>query len=232
MVFLPLFRFLITFLSSLLPFPLFRLGYDASLFFSLLSFAFFFHPLSIQFSYSNFLFSFVSFQAGGCNEREMSVSRIFQLYQSNKQIFQQDAYKVHSTDSQITNLDGLFHVLLNRSEKAAPSNFPIHTTMWRINRMAPARALRTLFRQPNTIPPNAGIDIERYITFDVSGGSTYHLPTTDCSNMFVHQAIGSRVIHLQPTNECAHQCRLLTVKLEQNYTCKFVRFRRAVHNEI
>lgn len=127
---------------------------------------------------------------------------------------------MHSTDSQITNLDGLFHVLLNRSEKAAPSNVLIQTTMWRINRMRPARALRTLFRQPNTIPPNAGIDIERYITFDTSGGSTYHLPTTDCSNMFVYQAIGSRVIHLQPTNECAHQCRLVTVKLEQNYTCK------------
>lgn len=92
--------------------------------------------------------------------------------------------------------------------------------MWRINRMTPARILRKLFPQPKSIPKNAGIDIERYIAFDVNGGGvTYQLPTTDCSNMFIHQAIGSRMIHLQPTNECKQHCRRLTVKLKQNHIC-------------
>lgn len=139
------------------------------------------------------------------------------MYQSHRQIFQQDAFKVQSTDNRIADLDGLFHVILNGSDNTSPVT---SHNVWRINRMAPARVLRALFPPPKTLPQNAGIDIERIITFDISGGGMpYRLPTTDCSNMFVYQAIGSRVIHLQPTNECAQQCRRLTVKLEQNYTC-------------
>lgn len=88
--------------------------------------------------------------------------------------------------------------------------------------MTPARLIRKLFPAPKSIPIHAGIDIERYIAFDVNGGVTYQLPNTDCSNMFVYQAIGSRVIHLQPTNECRQQCRRLTVKLKQNHTCKCI----------
>lgn len=160
-------------------------------------------------------------QANECNEREITISRVFQLYQSHRQIFQQDAYKVQSTDNRIADLDGLFHVIMNGSDNSVPV---ISHSMWRINRMAPARVLRTLFPSPKTIPQNAGIDIERIIAFDISGGVPYRLPTTDCSNMFMYQAIGSRVIHLQPTNECTEQCQRLTVKLEQNYTCTVDRF--------
>lgn len=67
---------------------------------------------------------------------------------------------------------------------------------------------------------NAGIDIERYVAFDINDGVTYQLPSTDCSNMFVYQAIGSRIIHLEPTIECKQQCRRIIVKLKQNHTCK------------
>lgn len=137
------------------------------------------------------------------------------MYERNRRIFERDAYKVQSADKRINDLDGLFHVIFNGSSAVATPD----TSIWRINRMAPARTLRTLFPLPKTIPPNAGIDIERIITFDIHGGIEYRLPTTDCSNMFVYQAIGSRVIHLQPTTECVQHCRQLTVKLEQNYTC-------------
>lgn len=107
--------------------------------------------------------------------------------------------------------------MLNKSEKGVRK--PSHN-LWRINRMTPARILRALFPTPKVIPLHAGIDIERYIVFDVNGGVTYQLPSTDCSNMFIYQAIGSRIVHLQPTSECKQQCRRLSVKLKQHHTCK------------
>lgn len=143
---------------------------------------------------------------------------MYQLYRQNRNVFQIDAYKVFSTDSRIVNLDNLFDVLLNKSG-ASPSK-PSHN-LWRINRMAPARLLRTIIPQPKTLPLHSGIDIERYITIDIDGGVTHQMPNTDCSNMFVHQAIGARMIYLQPTSECKNQCRRLSVQLKQNQICNF-----------
>lgn len=131
-------------------------------------------------------------------------------------MFRKEAYRVRSTDSAVANLDQLFNVMLNRSGK---SDTKRSNNLWRINRMTPARILRKLFPAP-PLPTNAGIDIERYVAFDIAGGVTYQLPSTDCSNMFVYQAIGSRIIHLEPTIECKQQCRRITVKLKPNHTCK------------
>lgn len=150
-----------------------------------------------------------------------TIAKIHQLYQRNRRIFRDEAYKIRSTHSNIANLDQLFAAMLNSSGKEAQR--PSHN-LWRINRMTPARLLRTVFPTPKTIPIHAGIDIERYIAFDIDGGVTYQLPSTDCSNMFVYQAIGSRLIHLQPTTECKHHCRRLTVKLKQNHTRKYPQF--------
>lgn len=149
-----------------------------------------------------------------------SIAEIHQMYQRSRNIFRTEAYKVRSTDPEITNLDQLFDVMLNKSGKIAHKS---SHNLWRINRMTPARILRTIFSAPKQIPKHAGVDIERYVAFDLNDGEhTYQLPSTDfCSNMFVHQAIGSRVIYLQPTSECTQQCRRLTVKLKQNHTCKY-----------
>lgn len=132
-------------------------------------------------------------------------------------MFRQEAFKVRSTDANIKNLDHLFDVLLNKSGKSVKT---ASHNLWRINRMTPARILRALFPAPKTLPKHAGIDIERYLAFDINGGVPYALPSTDCANMFVYQAIGSRVIHLQPTSECEQQCRRISIKLNQNHTCK------------
>lgn len=132
-------------------------------------------------------------------------------------MFLREANKVYASDSNVANLDQLFDVMLNKSGESSTKKFH---ALWRINRMTPGRILRALFPAPKTIPKNAGIDIERYIAFDINGGVTYQLPSTDCSNMFVYQAIGSRIIHLKPTIECKDQCRRLIVKLKENHTCK------------
>lgn len=156
------------------------------------------------------------YQADGVNQ---SVAAIYQLYQQNRQMFREEAYRVRSTNRNIANLDQLFDVMLNKSGKSDRKEKS--NNLWRINRMTPARILRALFPAPKTIPPNAGIDIERYVAFDVNGGVTYQLPSTDCSNMFVYQAIGTRIIHLEPTIECQQQCRRITVTLKQHHTRKY-----------
>lgn len=147
----------------------------------------------------------------------MTIAQLYQLYQQNRKMFQNNAYNVQSTDHRITNLDQLFDILLNKN--GALQSQSSHN-LWRVNRMEPARLLRKLFPQPKSLPMHSSIDIERYIAIDIDGGVTYQLPSTDCSNMFVYQAIGSRMIHLQPTIECKHQCRRLSVILKQNHTCK------------
>lgn len=155
-------------------------------------------------------------QVDGINK---SIARIHRLYQQNREVFRHEAYKVHSTDANIANLDQLFDLMLNKRGKSSTKS--IHN-LWRINRMTPGRILRALFPAPKFIPQHAGIDIERYVAFDmdINGGVTYQLPSTDCSNMFVYQAIGARIIHLNPTVECKKQCRRLSIKLKENHTCK------------
>lgn len=98
----------------------------------------------------------------------------------------------------------------------------MHSThnLWRINRMQPARLLRQLFPTPNRLPKTAGIGIERFISIDTINGPVYQLPTTDCSNMFIYLAKGSRTINLQPTSECQQQCRRISVHLKEGFICK------------
>ena len=153
-------------------------------------------------------------QVDGTNK---SVARIHEIYQENRKMFRIEADRIRSSDASIVNLDQLFDVMLNKSGKTTTKNIHI---LWRINRMTPGRMLRALFPAPKAIPEHAGIDIERYIAFDMNGGVTYQLPSTDCSNMFIHQAIGSRIIHLKPTVECQDECRRITIKLKENHTCK------------
>lgn len=128
-------------------------------------------------------------------------------------IFQQTAYKVHSTNPNIRNLDQLFDHFVNKTGDGCVEH---SHSMWHINRMTPARVLRQVFATPKHLPKNAGIGIDRYFIVDGIAGPSYKLPTTDCSNMFVYQANGSRRIQLQPTNECTQQCSTIYVRLKRN----------------
>lgn len=146
-----------------------------------------------------------------------SIAQLYLLYHKNRKSFRDNAYKVQSSSHNVRNLDQMFDVLLNRTEKYTA----ITHNLWRINRMTPARILRPMFPVPEALPQHAAIGVERYIAIDTGGGVTYQLPSTDCSNMFVYQAMGARTIHLQPTAECENQCRRLSIRLKQNSTRKF-----------
>lgn len=139
------------------------------------------------------------------------------MYMENRKNFKENAYKVYSTNTNIQNLDHLFDALLLNKTKYDDKT---SHNLWRVNRMAPARILRTIFPTPKSLPLHAAIGIERYIAFDTVHSASYRLPTADCSNMFVYQARGSRTIHLQPTKECEQQCRRTSVRLKENFIRK------------
>lgn len=136
---------------------------------------------------------------------------LYKLYSRHRQIFHENAYGIKSTQSNINNLDQLFANLLNQTNAKIDSH-----NLWRINRMSPARILRELFPRPPGLPDTAGIGVERYIAIDTAISPSYKLPVTDCSNMFVYMAKGTRTINLQPTSECQTKCRRLSFRLEEN----------------
>ena len=153
-------------------------------------------------------------QLSNTSTAPVSIESLHALYEQHKEIFQRDAFNVQSTTDQIQNLDELFKHFLNESSPHTESH-----SLWRINRMTPARLLRKLVPSVR-LPVNAAIGIERYVAIDL-GTQSYALPTTDCSNMFIYQAKGERTIVLRPTAECIQQCRTISVRLKENVFCEY-----------
>ncbi|KAH8421349.1 hypothetical protein KR009_002640 [Drosophila setifemur] len=161
----------------------------------------------------------------------------YNIYASNHKIFQRDAYRVHSTNQGVHNLEDLFGQFNSSSstskgsgaESGAPpgeaaESVPTWTqqahNLWRCNRMLPARLLRPIFARPTRLP-SMGVALERYVAIDTAQAPAYTLPETECPNVYVHQAVGSRFVILRPTSECRHRCRTLSLRLAQSYVLSY-----------
>lgn len=140
------------------------------------------------------------------------------LYSNNEQYFKQDAYKIYSTNQNILNLDDLFNDFheFNRTKPQTQSH-----NLLKCNRMTPARLLRTIFPKPTIIPPT-GVSLERFLAIDTPRAKPYRIPDTECSNVFIVQGYGKRIIILRPTSECRSMCRTLSVTLPPSYVCKYL----------
>ncbi|XP_055389563.1 uncharacterized protein LOC129618686 [Condylostylus longicornis] len=143
----------------------------------------------------------------------VTVNDFFELYKSNKEIFQRDAYRVRSTNNEITNLDELFRDF-NRTHQTQSHN------LWRCNRMSPARLIRQLFVRPERLP-STGIALERFLSMDTHNAESYILPDGECSNMYIQQIQGTRNIILRPTIECRNKCRSISIRLTQSYVLSY-----------
>lgn len=148
------------------------------------------------------------------------------MYLNNQDIFERDAYRVHSTNRDVTNLEELFNQF-NQTVQMETHN------LWRCNRMLPARLLRKLIARPSTLP--SSLALERYMAIDTSQAQSYTLPETECPYVYIQQVLGTRFIILRPTGECRHRCRTLSLRLPQSFVCKFsyylnIKVTLAVHN--
>ncbi|XP_041452045.1 uncharacterized protein LOC121405440 [Drosophila obscura] len=160
----------------------------------------------------------------------MDLSDFYNIYASNHVIFQRDAYRVHSTNQGVHNLEDLFGQFNSSNSGSGSSDMntkadpPTWTqqahNLWRCNRMLPARLLRPIFARPSRLP-SLGVALERYMAIDTSQAPAYTLPETECPNVYVHQAVGTRFIILRPTSECRHRCRTLSIRLTQSFVLSY-----------
>ncbi|XP_017871925.1 PREDICTED: uncharacterized protein LOC108619704 [Drosophila arizonae] len=182
------------------------------------------------------------------NQHTFDLSDFYQIYAKNLKIFQRDAYRVHSTNQGVHNLEDLFgqfnassaahndHDDPNDNEddhqqeqrqhqqhRHHHDNFLHLSTahnLWRCNRMLPARLLRPIFARPLRLP-SMSVALERYVAIDTAQAPAYTLPDTECPNVYVHQAVGTRFIILRPTSECRQRCRTLSMRLSQSFVLNY-----------
>ncbi|XP_055586264.1 uncharacterized protein LOC129738953 [Uranotaenia lowii] len=146
----------------------------------------------------------------------VDIGRLQTLFEQHRATFVKDAYKVQSSaQDEIQNLDDLFRHFGNGSQSTSTTMSESHN-VWRCNRMAPARLLRTVFPRPARLP-STGVSLERYLVVDSPQAPPYRIPDAECANMFVLQGYGSRTFLLRPTQECRHRCRTLSVRLPASY---------------
>lgn len=155
------------------------------------------------------------------NQNPIQLQDFYNLYISNHATFRRDAYRVQSTNREVTNLEELFNNYNHTQSKEKSTQIIEAHNLWRCNRMLPARLLRKLFASPTLHLPRTGIALERYMTIDTTQAPTYTLPDTQCANVFVQQALGTRYIFLRPTSECRHRCRTLSIRLPQSFVLSY-----------
>ncbi|KAL1116205.1 hypothetical protein AAG570_005700 [Ranatra chinensis] len=99
-------------------------------------------------------------------------------------------------------------------------------TCRKLNRLEPTRAMRQLFgslvQLPNYV---AGATTEKFLLVDEQHSSTYQLPDTEGSNVFVVQGSGCRLLLLKPSPECQHLCHSVSILLPQHHVCKWKYFK-------
>lgn len=162
------------------------------------------------------------------NQQGFDMGDFYKIYANNLKIFQRDAYRVHSTNQGVHNLEDLFGQFNSSSSRVSSDpDDTIRTpawsshahNLWRCNRMLPARLMRPIFARPMRLP-NMGVALERFVAIDTAQAPAYTLPETECPNVYVHQAVGTRFIILRPTSECRQRCRTLSMRLTQSFVRK------------
>lgn len=138
----------------------------------------------------------------------VNLSSLVKIYKNNESIFKRE--KIQSTNKNIKNFDNLINDFTNKTHQIESHS------LYRINRMIPARILRKYLPKM----PSNGINLERFLAIDTAQASPYRIPDCECSNIFVVQAMGSRIITLRPTSECRSKCRTISVKLAPSHACK------------
>uniref|UniRef100_A0A1B0DJS8 Uncharacterized protein n=1 Tax=Phlebotomus papatasi TaxID=29031 RepID=A0A1B0DJS8_PHLPP len=129
------------------------------------------------------------------SQEVITVANIYEIFLANEDIFRRDAYRVLSSNHKIKNMMDLANDFLNTTHQAESHS------IWRCNRMHPARILRGLFPRPQQLK-DTGMSLERVLLIDTPAANPYRLPDMECSNVFVIQAAGTRTFILRPTSEC------------------------------
>ncbi|KAF5282210.1 hypothetical protein FQR65_LT02907, partial [Abscondita terminalis] len=142
--------------------------------------------------------------------QSVSFNDLKSVYFTKKQIFDQNADRIKSSNYSIKSLELLFDYEPDNTQGTTHSS-------WRINRMLPAQIIRTVFPRPYIISERSGQSVERFIMIDEVKAEGYSFPNTECSYVFVIQGSGERTVILKPSRECGNTCRTVSVILKPSF---------------
>ncbi|XP_046995356.1 uncharacterized protein LOC124607182 isoform X1 [Schistocerca americana] len=141
---------------------------------------------------------------------KVTLSDVQIMYFFNKHIFDRDASRVMSNNKSWNTIEEL--VYHNLSEN--PTYLRDGHITWRINRLEPARIIRSLFKRPHFFPNT--VNVERFILIDEANSPPYYQPLPEGYRVFLMQTCGERLIILEPVPGCNNNCSRVSVLLQSS----------------
>ncbi|XP_046978736.1 uncharacterized protein LOC124544300 [Vanessa cardui] len=139
------------------------------------------------------------------DQPQIDVNKLKALYLKNKDIFNKESSKVLTNNKYYETPKDIF------DSEILKENLYI----WKFNNFHVARILRQIIARPKIVP-KFGQSTERFIIID-SKHDTFHIPDTECSFAFLLVLSGTRIINLNPAEECKHQCKSFKMELKKSY---------------
>ncbi|CAH0721546.1 unnamed protein product, partial [Brenthis ino] len=135
----------------------------------------------------------------------MSIEDFRNLYIKNKMLFDKESPKVLVNNKNYLTPQNVFYV----------ENLQENLYVWKLNNFNVARILRQIIPRPKVVP-KFGQSTERFIIID-SKHDMFRIPDTECNFAFILVLSGTRIIDLQPADECKHQCKSFKMELKESY---------------
>nr|XP_026491537.1 uncharacterized protein LOC113397424 [Vanessa tameamea] len=139
------------------------------------------------------------------DQPQIDVNKLKTLYLKNKDIFNKESSKVLTNNKYYETPEDIFDSDILKE----------NLYIWKFNNFNVARILRQIIERPKIVP-KFGQSTERFIIID-SKHETFHIPDTECNFAFLLVLSGTRIINLQPAEECKHQCKSFKMELKKSY---------------
>lgn len=156
-------------------------------------------------------------------ESAIDVQRLVDTYKLNKNSLDFGTAKVVSKSDSlpVTDLNHLMRVLSDalKAEDQTKVNLSndIHIE-WKMNRVEAIRVIRQVFPRPTFVPKASEVALQRFIFIDGLQSPEYYLPKTEFANVWLTQGCGYRLIVMEPSPMCAHNCSAFSVMLSPKDT--------------
>ncbi|XP_045459532.1 uncharacterized protein LOC123670068 [Melitaea cinxia] len=139
------------------------------------------------------------------DQPEIDINALKTLYIKNKDVFDSENSKVLTNNKYYQTPKDIFDSEILKEQ----------LYIWKLNHFNAARTLRQIIARPKIVP-KFGQSTERFIIID-SKHDTFHIPDTECNFTFLLVLSGTRIIDLQPAEECKYQCKSFKMELKKSY---------------
>ena len=150
----------------------------------------------------------------------IGIQTLVATYYQNKNFLDFGTAKVVSNSDchPITNLNDLMRVLSDSLKGQDLSEKKDMHIEWKMNRVEAIRVIRQVFVRPEFVPKTSEVALQRFILIDGPQSDQYYLPKTEFANVWLTQGSGYRLIVMEPSPMCAHNCSAFSVMLSPKDT--------------